>query len=121
VIGGSTVREAARASGWSARMLRYIEQAGLVVPARSRSGYRVYDEAEVIRLRQLRQLLAAHGVSLDDVGFALRMRRDRPLRDAVAAWLDAGAAAGPSQHDDIAPTDWLRWEQRKQQRLLAVA
>jgi DNA-binding transcriptional MerR regulator len=98
-------------------MLRYIEQHRLVVPPRSRSGYRLYGEAELGRLRQLRELLARHDVSLDDVGFALRMRQDAGLRDAVAAWLEAV----PPHPAEIAPIDWLRWEQRKHQRLVAVA
>ena len=33
-----TVGTAARQTGWSARMLRYLEEAGLVVPARLASG-----------------------------------------------------------------------------------
>ena len=31
-----TVGKAARQTGWSARMLRYLEEAGLVVPAAAR-------------------------------------------------------------------------------------
>lgn len=114
---GMTVREAAETTGWSPRMLRYIEQNGLVIPPRSRSGYRLYGDAELARLRELRELLAHHDLSLDDVGFALRMRRDRPLRDAIDIWLEAA----PPQPAEIAPIDWLRWEQRKHQRLVAVA
>ena len=36
---GLTVGAAANATGWSARMLRYVEGAGLVVPRRSAAGY----------------------------------------------------------------------------------
>ena len=36
-----TINEAASTTGWSARMLRYLEQAGLVAPARSAGGYRL--------------------------------------------------------------------------------
>ena len=43
VMEGVSVGRAASRSGWSARMLRYVEQAGLVVPARSPSGYRLYE------------------------------------------------------------------------------
>ena len=45
-----TVGDAARQTGWSPRMLRYIEALGLVVPRRSAGGFRVYG------LRQLNQL-----------------------------------------------------------------
>ena len=37
-----TVGEAAAQTGWSARMLRYLETVGLVVPERTASGYRLY-------------------------------------------------------------------------------
>jgi len=36
-----TVGKAAAATGWSPRMLRYLEQAGLVVPQRTAKGYRL--------------------------------------------------------------------------------
>ena len=39
------VGETAQHTGWSARMLRYLEHAGLVVPARTGSGYRQYPPA----------------------------------------------------------------------------
>ena len=51
-----TIQEAAATTGWSARMLRYIERAGLVVTA-SDSGYRLYGPEELQRLRTLRELL----------------------------------------------------------------
>jgi hypothetical protein len=42
-----TIQDAAQTTGWSARMLRYIERTGLVTPARSTSGYRLYESAEL--------------------------------------------------------------------------
>jgi len=56
-----TIHEAAATTGWSSRMLRYIEEAGLVVPRRSDSGYRLYGPAELQRLRTLRELLESFG------------------------------------------------------------
>jgi DNA-binding transcriptional MerR regulator len=53
-----TINEAAETTGWSPRMLRYVERVGLVEPARSGSGYRLYGPAELQRLRTLRVLLA---------------------------------------------------------------
>jgi DNA-binding transcriptional MerR regulator len=38
---GLTINEAAQTTGWSARMLRYVEQTGLVSPARTEGGYRI--------------------------------------------------------------------------------
>ena len=36
-----TIADAAARTGWSARMLRYLETVGLVVPARQAAGYRI--------------------------------------------------------------------------------
>lgn len=111
-----TIHEAAATTGWSPRMLRYVERSGLVAPARSSSGYRLYGPAELQRLRTLRELLERFELGLSDVGFALRMRRDGELREAVAEWLEAE----PSRPDDVAAADWLRWEQAKHEKLLAA-
>jgi DNA-binding transcriptional MerR regulator len=116
-VDGFTVREAAATTGWSPRMLRYIEESSLVVPPRSASGYRLYRAIELRRLSELRELLTRFEISLDDVGFALRMRSDPELRLALDAWL----RAAPANIDRIRPTDWLGWEQEKHQRLLSVA
>ena len=43
-------------TGWSARMLRYLERTGLVVPRRSASGYRLYGLRELNQLRSLAEL-----------------------------------------------------------------
>jgi MerR family transcriptional regulator, copper efflux regulator len=110
-----TINEAAETTGWSARMLRYIEREGLIRPARSASGYRLYGPEELQRLRTLRELLAEHELSLGDVGFAARMRRDGELRGAVDGWL----AAEPSRPEGVAADDWLLFEQRKHEALLA--
>lgn len=108
---GFTVGAAARSTGWSARMLRYLEQAQLVVPARSRSGYRLYGLRELNQLRSLKQLRKRFGLELSDLAFAARLRRDPALRGAVDTWL-AGA--------DVRAGDWVDWEQRKHERLLAA-
>lgn len=110
-----TIHEAAETTGWSPRMLRYVERSGLVVPGRSGSGYRLYGPAELQRLRTLRELLERFDVGLSDVGFALRLQRDAELRDAVAAWLEAE----PSRPEHVDVADWLRWEQAKHEKLLA--
>ena len=106
-----TINEAAETTGWSPRMLRYIERVGLIEPQRSASGYRLYGPAELQRLRTLRELLDQHGVGLSDMAFALR------LRDATEAWFEAE----PERPEDVPAADWLRWEQEKHQRLLEAA
>jgi MerR family copper efflux transcriptional regulator len=110
-----TINEAAATTGWSARMLRYIERVGLVYAARSGSGYRLYGPAELQRLRTLRELLQRFDVGLGEVGFALRLRREPQLREQIERWL----SAEPARPQDVAAPDWLRFEQEKHQRLLA--
>jgi MerR family transcriptional regulator, copper efflux regulator len=53
---GLTVGQAAAQTGWSARMLRYLERSGLVVPRRSGGGYRIYGLRELEQLRGLDRL-----------------------------------------------------------------
>jgi DNA-binding transcriptional MerR regulator len=112
-----TINEAAETTGWSPRMLRYIERIGLVETARSPSGYRLYGPEQLQRLRTLRELLARFDVGLGDVGFALRLRNEPSLAEAVEAWFEAEAR----RPEGVASAaDWLRWEQEKHQRLLEL-
>jgi MerR family transcriptional regulator, copper efflux regulator len=109
-----TIHEAAETTGWSPRMLRYIERTGLIEPQRSASGYRLYGAAELQRLRTLKELLAEKDLGLSDLGFALRLRRERELRSAVEAWFEAK----PERPADVPADDWLTFEQEKHSRLL---
>jgi MerR family copper efflux transcriptional regulator len=111
-----TIQEAAETTGWSPRMLRYVERVGLVEPARSAAGYRLYGPAELQRLRTLRELLDEYDIGLSDLAFALRLRRETDLREATDAWLEAEAQP-PA---DVPASDWLRFEREKHQRLLAA-
>jgi MerR family transcriptional regulator, copper efflux regulator len=111
-----TIHEAAATTGWSPRMLRYVERVGLVEPARSAAGYRLYGPAELQRLRTLRELLDEYDIGLSDLAFALRLRRESDLREATDAWLEAEAKP-PA---DVPASDWLRFEREKHQRLLAA-
>ena len=112
-----TIHEAAETTGWSPRMLRYIERIGLVEAPRSDSGYRLYGAAQLQRLRTLRELLAEYEIGLGDVGFALRLRSDDDMRVAVEAWFEAR----PERPEEVPASDWLRWEQDKHEKLLAAA
>src|SRR5215210_7405532 len=110
-----TIHEAAETTGWSPRMLRYVERVGLVEPTRSASGYRLYGPASLQRLRTLRELLADHDLALSDVAFAFRLRREPALRHATDAWFEAPA----ERPAGVPAADWLCWEQEKHSRLLA--
>lgn len=112
-----TIHEAAETTGWSPRMLRYIERTGLMAPPRSPAGYRLYGAAELQRLRTLRELLDRFELGLSDLAFARRLRREPELREAVETWFDAQ----PHRPEGVAAADWLRWEQAKHERLLADA
>lgn len=112
---GLTINEAAETTGWSPRMLRYVERLGLIEPRRSDRRYRLYGPEELQRLRTLRDLLDRFQLGLGEVGFALRLRRDADLRAAVDEWLEAK----PTRPENVPDAEWLRWEQEKHQRLLA--
>ena len=105
-----TVGSAAAETGWSARMLRYLEEHGLVRPQRSSGGYRLYGLAELNRLRTLRDLRQRFQIDPSDLAFALRLRREPELRRAVDGWFAADDDTG----------SWIDWEQRKHERLLAA-
>jgi MerR family transcriptional regulator, copper efflux regulator len=114
---GLTIHEAAETTGWSPRMLRYIEAAGLVEPARTPSGYRVFGPGELQRLRTLRELLARFECTLSDVAFAKRVTSGGDLRAALERWFEAE----PELPEGVTSDDWLSWEQEKHERLLAAA
>jgi MerR family copper efflux transcriptional regulator len=103
-----SIGEAATHTSWSPRMLRYLERAGLVIPARSASGYRQYGLLELNQLRSLAELRRRFAVGIDDLAFTIRLQQEPALQAAVQTWL-AGAQLSA-----------LDWEQRKHERLLAA-
>src|SRR3954469_4603960 len=93
-----TIQQAAEATGWSQRMLRYLEQAGLVAALRTPGGHRHYGPRQVERLQKLRELIDGHELGITDIAFELRMRTDPQLARAVDDWF------GPL-HRAAAPPD----------------
>jgi MerR family transcriptional regulator, copper efflux regulator len=130
-VDGLTVSEAGKHSGWSPRMLRYLERLGLLAPRRTSGGYRLYGLRELNQLRSLSELRQRFDLEISDLVFAARLRREPELRRAVDGWLAGiddprAAAGGPVLRPGVggfaadASSRWVEWEQRKHERLLAA-
>jgi DNA-binding transcriptional MerR regulator len=63
---GLRISEVAARTGFSASALRFYEDAGLLEPARTPAGYRIYDDRSVERLRFIARAKAL-GLSLDEI------------------------------------------------------
>lgn len=96
-----TVGELARLTGITVRALHHYDEIGLVVPSqRTAAGYRLYDDADVIRLQQV-LLFRELGLPLDEIAFAIAeagtreelLRKHREVLLAKRSKLDAMISA----------------------------
>ena len=103
------IGQAARASGVSAKMIRYYESIGLLRPAQRReSNYRDFAERDVSELSFLRRARSL-GFSVEEIGKLLELWRDRtrPSREVKAiamkhvADLDARIAEMQAMADSL--------------------
>jgi MerR family transcriptional regulator, thiopeptide resistance regulator len=92
-----TVGELAKLTGVTVRALHHYDEIGLVVPSqRTAAGYRLYDDADVIRLQQV-LLFRELGLPLDEIAFAIDeagtreelLRKHREVLVAKRSKLDA--------------------------------
>jgi len=76
------IGDASKASGVSAKMIRYYEQIGLVPPAsRSESGYRAYTQADLHRLHFIRRARDL-GFSVAEISDLLGLWHDKSRKSA---------------------------------------
>ncbi|ANN16882.1 MerR family transcriptional regulator [Amycolatopsis orientalis] len=64
------IGELSHRTGVNAHQLRYYEAQGLLEADRATNGYREYDESALLRVKQIRHLLAA-GLSSEDIAYLL--------------------------------------------------
>ena len=77
------IQEVAEETGLTPRAIRYYEEQGLLRPAaRSEGSYRLYDDADLERLRFIKGLRDDAGFSLAEIG---RLLEDEVARRAVRA------------------------------------
>lgn len=102
------IGEAARASGVSAKMIRYYEETGLIPPAgRTGSGYRTYGAKEVQILRFVRRAR--------DLGFPMEK-----VADLLALWRDRSRASADVKQLAQAQVEALDTRIREMQEMKAT-
>jgi MerR family transcriptional regulator, repressor of the yfmOP operon len=114
------MRSASATLGVSPRTLRYYEELGLLQPARTAGGHRLYDEADIETVQRIGRMQAM-GFSLGTIRRALRYRsyRDQtgryrmPLPDLRALTAEARADAAAVRDRIAALQDELDAAQRE--------
>lgn len=75
---------AERLTGLTGRQIRYWEQNGLLAPARTKGRQRMYSEADILRLKEIKRLLA-DGMNLERVKSYYESRENRRFRSLDTA------------------------------------
>lgn len=102
------IGEAARASGVSAKMIRYYEQTGLIPPAdRTASGYRDYSSNDVHMLRFIRRAR--------DLGFSVA-----EINELLSLWRDRGRQSADVKRIALARIEGLRRKIHEMEQMAAT-
>lgn len=72
---------AERLTGLTGRQIRYWEQHGLLAPSRTKGRQRMYSEADVLKLKEIKRLLA-DGMTLERVKAYYEAREAKRIRNA---------------------------------------
>lgn len=91
------IGELSRLTGVNAHQLRYYEAQGLLTADRGANGYREYDDSAVLRVKQIRHLLAA-GLSSEDIAYLLpcAVSETRSCPAARKCWTPCDLGCGVS-------------------------
>ncbi|HWI65381.1 MAG TPA: MerR family transcriptional regulator [Symbiobacteriaceae bacterium] len=73
---------AERLTGLTARQIRYWEQHGLLAPTRTKGGQRMYTEADVLKLKEVKRLMS-EGMTLERVKAYYASRDAKRTRPAM--------------------------------------
>ena len=102
------IGEAAKASGVSAKMIRYYEQTGLIPEAgRTASGYRTYPTTEVQMLRFVRRAR--------DLGFTVER-----IAELLALWRDRSRQSADVKQLALSQVEGLRRKIREMEDMVAT-
>ncbi len=102
------IGEAAKASGVSAKMIRYYEQTGLIPEAgRTASGYRTYTTTEVQMLRFVRRAR--------DLGFTVER-----IAELLALWRDRSRQSADVKQLALSQVEGLRRKIREMDDMVAT-
>jgi DNA-binding transcriptional MerR regulator len=83
------IKDLAERSGVSVKAVRYYESRGLLAPTRAANGYREYDDADVVVVREIRALLSLGLTADETVPFVECLRAGNDRADVCPASLSA--------------------------------
>ena len=103
------IGQASKASGVSAKMIRYYEQTGLIPKADRRdSGYRDYSPSDVHMLRFIRRARDL-GFSVAEINELLSLWRDKARQSADVKRHISTSFSNASQTSNRWPRPWEHW------------